>query len=320
MNSIASTNEGLLFSRFSTTPPSWETINAWGYYAGWALMSRLPKHLTAQIFIWGADHASDNGAGMNQLRKNLSRVVGKENVTRALIRDSMRSYARYWYEAFRLPAMMKDRRVIEKIDRQVMGKQHLLEAVAKPTGTIVVATHSGNWDLAGMYVASQIGTFTTVAERLKPEKLFDTFVKFRQSLGFNVLAHTGAPGERSAYERLKDVVAAGGTVAIVGDRDLNGKGVEVEFCGETTTLPTGAARLALETGATLLVIDNWFTGTIFQPGWGMRFSPPIEVFSTDDVSDVVRRYSIIMADNIRKHPVDWHVLQPFWSADRTSNK
>ncbi len=291
-------------------------MSAWGYYAGWGLMTRLPRRLTARIFLWGADHASDNGAGMNQLRRNLSRVVGKENVTRQLIRDSMRSYARYWYEAFRLPAIMKDQGVIEKIDREVIGKQHLLEAVAKPTGTIVVATHSGNWDLAGMYVASQIGTFTTVAERLKPEKLFDAFVRFRKTLGFNVLAHSRTPGQRPPYERLKDVVTAGGTVAIVGDRDLNGRGVEVEFCGEVTTLPTGAARLALETGATLLVIDNWFTGTILEPGWGMRFSPPIPVNPTDDVADVVRRYSTIMADNIRSHPTDWHVLQPFWIADR----
>ena len=109
-----------------------------------------------------ADYASDDGKGMNQLRKNLSRVVGPENVTRNLVRDAMRSYARYWLEAFRLPQIAGDPGVVKRIDDQLVGKTHLDAAVAAPTGTILVLPHSGNWDMAGMYFAATYGTSSKI--------------------------------------------------------------------------------------------------------------------------------------------------------------
>ena len=171
-----------------------EWLSAQAYLMGWKIVGRLPLPLTAALCTRVADYASDDGKGMNQLRKNLSRVVGPENVTRTLVRDAMRSYARYWLEAFRLPQIAGDPGVVKRIDDRLVGKTHLDAAVAAPTGTILVLPHSGNWDMAGMYFAATYGTFTTVAERLKPEILFDAFVDFRTTLGFRVILHIPAPG------------------------------------------------------------------------------------------------------------------------------
>ena len=73
--------------------------------AGWKLVRHMPYSLAATLFNAGADMASDRGRGADMLRQNLTHVVGAENVTQALVRASMRSYARYWLEAFRLPAI-----------------------------------------------------------------------------------------------------------------------------------------------------------------------------------------------------------------------
>ena len=71
--------------------------------------------------------------------------------------------------------------------------------------------------------------FTTVAERLKPETLYDRFVAYREGLGMEVLPHSGGSAFGTLARRLRD----GGLVCLVADRDLSASGVEVTFFGET---------------------------------------------------------------------------------------
>ncbi len=107
---------------------------------------------------------------------------------------------------------------------------------------------------------------TAVVERLEPEELFHWFLGQRAAMGL-----TGVPlggGSSVALIRaLKNNELAG----LVSDRDLVGNGVEVEFFGEKTTLPAGAATLALRTGAPLIPVvvysgpGNWHTGVVHAP-------------------------------------------------------
>ena len=78
-------------------------------------------------------------------------------------------------------------------------------------------------------------------------------------------------------------------------------------------MPTGAARLGEETGASLHVVHSWFEGTTAHPEWGLSVSAPLP---TGDIAATVRAQAAIMERNIAAHPADWHLLQPFWLADR----
>lgn len=296
-----------------------ETLTAYGYIAGWKIIGVLPEALARSVFFRGAEWASDDGRGMPQLRRNLARVVGAENVTKDLVKASMRSYARYWLEAFRLPRIAGDQQLIQQLDKGVEGKEHLIAALEKGKGVVLVLPHTGNWDMAGMYLVNQFQQFTTVAERLKPEILFDAFVEFRNGLGFEVLAHQGS--QQPPFERLKEVVQAGGIVCLLGERDLKATGTEVEFFGELTRMPTGAARLAVESGAELLVVHTWFTeqtgrGVLGRKkktyGWGFSASAPVHA---ETVPEMVQKIAWRMERNIKAHPEDWHMLQPLWLKD-----
>ena len=280
---------------------------ALGYLAGWRLVRHLPEPLARRLFDRGADHASADGRGMEMLRRNLSRVVGAENVTARLVRDSVRSYARYWREAFRLTSLMEDPGLQQQLEDSVVAKQHLDASLASGRGVILTLPHSGNWDMAGLFLVRHHGQFTTVAERVRPEVLYRAFVDYRESLGFEVLPHVGG---QPPYERLRQVLADGGVVALLGERDLRGTGVPVDFFGERTFFPRGSAQLALETGAALHVVHCWFPG----PGeWGMSVS---EEVVADTLGDTVQRIADGFAANIARHPADWHMLQPQWPTDR----
>lgn len=289
--------------------PSLDPV-ALGYLAGWKIVRQLPEPLARALFNAGADKASDNGRGMEQLRRNLTRVVGVENVTSELVRDSVRSYARYWMEAFRLPSIKDDPELKARLVESVLGVTHFEASKDSGRGVILALPHSGNWDMAGLFLVNEYGQFSTVAERVRPEVLFNAFVDFRESLGFEVLPLTG---DTAPFPRLKEVLSDGGVIALLGERDLKQKGVEVDFFGEKTTMPVGSAQLAIETGAALHAVHCWF-----EPhGWGFSISEEIE---TDNILATTQRLADQFAHNIASHPADWHMLQPQWTDDIEQRK
>lgn len=283
-----------------------EDVAAAGYLAGWKVVRRLPQPVARTIFRWVADFASDNGRGMDGLRRNLTRVVGAENVTRELVRDSMRSYMRYWMEAFRLPAIHSDPQLHERLMGGLEGLEHFDASAQSGRGVILALPHSGNWDMAGVFLVGHYGQFTTVAERLRPEVLFDAFVDYREELGFEVLPLTGGPA--TPFARLKEALEEGGVVCLLAERDITRSGVTVDFMGEEANMAAGPAQLAIETGAALHVVHSWFEGD----GWVLSVSPEVEV---TDVQETTQRMADGFAANIRRHPADWHMLQPQWNED-----
>ncbi|MDV6248355.1 phosphatidylinositol mannoside acyltransferase, partial [Rhodococcus opacus] len=168
-----------------------------------------------------------------------------------LIRRSVRSYARYWREAFRLPSMDLDA-TAKSIDSSIEGREHIEAALAAGRGAILALPHSGNWDLAGVWCVRYFGGLTTVAERLRPESLYRRFVDYREGLGFEIFPSSG--GETPPFGKLAARLRDNRIVCLLGERDLARKGVPVTFFGEPTRMPAGPAKLAIDTGAALLPV------------------------------------------------------------------
>ncbi|MFR9750271.1 phosphatidylinositol mannoside acyltransferase [Nocardia sp. 004] len=293
-----------------------EQLGTAGYAAGWQLVRALPDSTARRLFDWGGDRAARRanreyraGAAPNQLRRNLARVLGVSpaEVPDELIRASMRSYARYWREAFRLPTMDHS-----AIDYRVDGVPLLDAALAEGRGVIFVLPHSGNWDMAGVWLVQRYGSFATVAERLRPESLFERFVAYRESLGFEVFPLTG--GEQPPFGQLAARLRENKVVCLMGERDLTGKGVPVQFFGERTWMPAGAAKLAIETGAALMPVHAWFeVDAQGRESWGLKTERPLDV--SGGVAAATQQLADRFAANIAEHPEDWHMLQPLWEND-----
>ncbi len=289
-----------------------------GFAAGWRLVRGLPEPVARTAFRAGADLAvRRDGAGVRRLRANLRRVVpgAAPDELEALVRAGLRSYARYWCEAFRLPAMDRAQ-VLARMDPHVVGIAPLFEALEQGRGVVAALPHSGNWDLAGLWFVEtqrRLGRparFTTVVERLRPESLFRRFVAYREGLGFEVLAAGDGPRVyRTLAQRLRD----GGLVCLVADRDLGASGTEVTLFGEPARLPTGPARLAAATGALLLPAFPHFT----TGGWGVVLGAPIPVSGAgrDDVAKATQALADAFGELIAARPDDWHMLQRVFVAD-----
>ena len=283
------------------------------YGLGWGVVKKLPEPVAVRLGRSIADLAwKQRGKGVLRLESNYARVVPDASPERLaeLSRAGMRSYLRYWMESFRLPAWSAERVRTGFDPRDV---HYLTDGIASDRGLILALPHMANWDLAGAWVTTKLETpFTTVAERLKPETLYDRFVAYREGLGMEVLPHSGGTAFGTLARRLRD----GGLVCLVAERDLSSSGVEVRFFGEATRIPAGPALLAQQTGALLLPVTLWYDDSPVMRG---RVHPPVEVPETgtraEKTSVMAQALADAFATGIADHPEDWHMLQRLWLKD-----
>lgn len=284
-------------------------LTDFGYAAGWAAVRHAPDSLARNVFDRAGGFVGRRNGGPAQLRRNLARVVGTtpENVPDDLVAAAMRSYARYWYEVFRLPAM-DPAAAAATVSVPPPDQVRLDAAISAGKGVILSLPHTGNWDMCAVWLVQNRDSATTVAERLKPESLFDRFVAFRESIGLEILPLTG--GEQPPFGILAQRLREGKIIALLGERDLAEHGVPVTFFGERTRMPAGSARLAIETGAALIPVHHWFLDAPYSQ---ISCGEPID--TSGGIEPTTQRLADSFAASIAAHPADWHMLQPLWESD-----
>jgi len=283
-----------------------DNLSAYLYFAGWRVVRWLPESTAYKLAYSVSDFlVKRNGKSVQRLRSNLSRTQPGMTALDLdlLVIEAMRSYMRYWCDTFRLPDWSK-KRILETVT--VTNEHLLIDAIAAKTGVIVAVPHAGNWDHAGAYFCAKGIRLVTVAERLKPEKLFLKFLAYRQAMGMEVL-----PLDGRVLTTLEERLNEGALVALVSDRDLSRSGIEVEFFGGKARMPAGPALLALRTKAPLITAFVSYT----ESGVHIEFRNIIVPSAGDEsskVKEIVQMTAQYFEDGISESPEDWHMLQRIW--------
>jgi KDO2-lipid IV(A) lauroyltransferase len=283
-----------------------DNFSAYVYFAGWRVVRWLPESMAYKVAYWVSDFlVKRNGKSVQRLRSNLSRTQpGMTSLDLdLLVIEAMRSYMRYWCDTFRLPDWSRER-ILETVT--VTNEHLLIDAIEAKTGVIVAVPHAGNWDHAGAYFCAKGIRLVTVAERLKPEKLFLRFLAYRQAMGMEVL-----PLDGRVLNTLEERLNQGALVALVSDRDLSRSGIEVDFFGGTARMPAGPALLALRTKAPLITAFVSYT----ENGVHIEFRNIVLPSLGDEsskVKEIVQMTAQYFEDGISENPGDWHMLQRIW--------
>ncbi|MEV5968062.1 phosphatidylinositol mannoside acyltransferase [Kribbella sp. NPDC051952] len=267
----------------------------------WALVRRLPERTVTWLFRLAADRVvRKNGRGVRRLRGNLAvvRPEATDAELDALTLAGMRSYLRYWQEAFRLPEW-SDAEIVGRV--RTVNEKLLRDAHAAGRGVICALPHLANYDHAGAWAGLTGMPVSTVAERLQPESLFDRFIAYRKKLGMEVLPLTG--GDDDVTGVLAERLRAGGFVCLVADRDLSERGVPVTFFGRRSRMPAGPAALSVRTGAPLIPATLHYDGSELV----ITFHDTIE--PEGGTAAMTQRCADAFAVGIAAHPQDWHMLQ-----------
>jgi len=284
-----------------------DNLSAYAYFAGWRIVRWLPERTAYRLAYAAADFLTKRkGKNVSRLRSNLQRT--KPNMTELdldlLLIDAMRSYMRYWCDTFRFPDWSPER-VRETVS--VTNEHLLLDAISAKTGVIVTLPHAGNWDHAGAYFCGKGINLVTVAEHLKPEKLFLKFLSYRQAMGMEVL-----PLDGRVLGTLEQRLRQGALVALVADRDLSRSGIAVTFFGAPSRMPPGPAILALKTDAPLITAFVSYTETGIHIDFN-EVSLPTSGSDEEKISHIVQDMARQFEVGITAHPEDWHMLQRIWT-------
>jgi len=297
-----------------------ERLVVWGYSVGWRVVRLLPARTAYLIFSVLAQLAwLRQGPSVRRLEANLARVVPDASAMKlkTLSRKGMHSYLRYWCDAFRLPDWTPEHILATC---RAVGDEPVRQAFAEGRGVVVALSHSGNWDHAGAWSNLALARVTTVAERLRPEELFQRFLAFRQELGMEILPLTGGG---DVFGTLVRRLRKGGFVPLLADRDLTATGVPIEFFGEQARMATGPASLALVTGAALFPASlhyerlpssapaRWGTVVTFHP----EVAAPDDGSRAEKIAHMTQACADALAEGIAAHPQDWHMLQRVFVAD-----
>jgi len=283
-----------------------ENLTAYIYFAGWRIVRWLPEKTAYSLAYAVADFLTRRrGKSVLRLRSNLQRTQPEITALDLdlLTVNAMRSYMRYWCDTFRFPDWSQQR-ISETVT--VENEHLLMDAIAAKTGVVVSLPHAGNWDHAGAYFCGKGVNLVTVAERLKPEKLFLKFLEYRQNMGMEVL-----PLDGRVMGTLAQRLRQGALVALVADRDLSRSGIDVTFFGSPSRMPAGPALLALKTDAPLITAYVSYTET----GIHIVFKQvllPSEGTQEQKVSEIVQMTATHFEEGIADKPEDWHMLQRIW--------
>ncbi|MEY4163620.1 MAG: hypothetical protein RLZZ79_572 [Actinomycetota bacterium] len=270
----------------------------------WRIVRWLPERVAYGGFRLASRYIHRrNGKRVKRLRGNYAKA--RPNATQLelerLVGEGLSNAMRYWCDTFRI-ADWDERRIATTVSTN--REELLLEGVKSGRGLVVALPHSGNWDYAGLYFCSKGITVHTVAEHLKPERLFRRFLTHREAMGMKVLDI-----KANVLDELNGILSAGGLVALVADRDLSRSGIDVDLLGANARMPAGPALLAYRTGADLITAFVSYTSS----GINIDFSGPIAIERNRNERSEVQRVTQLLADqfsqDISKNPSSWQMMQ-----------
>lgn len=244
--------------------------------------------------------------------RNMRRALGpqaSDREVRGVARKACGYYAEYWVDILWLPTVSREY-VLERFGK--VNLPALMKGVNAGRGVVIVLPHYGSWE-AGAVFLSSLSPFAAVAEVLRPPELFELFCRLRKGVGIDIFPYDSRPETRDA---MVDALRSGTMLALLCDRDLKGKGVEVEFFGERTTLPPGPAVLAMRSGAPIICVSV----RNVRGGWVGQATEPIYVNGEGNRDEVVRdtmqEVARRLEELIRVDPAQWHMFMPAWPSDR----
>ncbi len=231
-------------------------------------------------------------------------AAGNPRELERLVRAAFRHAARYYLEVLR--AQTIDRAFID--DRLEVETPDIVEQAFRGGPGVFVGLHLGAIELPA-YWASIVAGRNPLApmETIDDPALQRWFERIRGGAGMRIVGLARA--RRAALETLRE----GGIVALIGDRDLTGGGIEVELFGAPAALPAGPALLVLETGAPAFLVTVRRTGGGRYAGSVEPLTMPDEGSRRERVTAFLRAEAAAFERAIARAPEQWWaIFFPIW--------
>lgn len=278
--------------------------------AGVGLVGMVPGSTVRRLGrIFGSVWGTLDRSRRTMASRHAGRVLAGAGDPDRTAAEMMRQYGRYYAEALWARASRVDGMLAVT---SVEGLDKILAAHDDGAGMIFALPHMGNWEAAAPVAVSNGIQIVAVAEVLPNRRITDWFTEMRAKFGIEIVL---ASGRIEVMRQLEKALAANKAVALLSDRDLKGRGVEVEFFGEKTTLPPGPATLAVRTGAPLFPVGCYFSDGGYRVVIRDALPLPEEGSRSEKVNAMTQVLAQELESIIGAAPEQWHLVVPNWPSD-----
>ncbi len=226
---------------------------------------------------------------------------------RKAARQVFRNVGRYYADLIRMPHLNVDQFFRQRLTYHGF-EEYLLPAVNRGKGVIITSAHFGSAELAVQGLLAGGVKVVVLTEPLHPPSLSRLIDRLRSSKG-----HTFLPVSFTNVKTAVRTVRAGGVLALMCDRDIEGKSIRVPFFGTPTQVPVGAVEMAMRTGAAILPT---FSRRTKGNGIEVFIESRLDMASTGsadtDLKENVRRLLERVEPHLRRDPGQWAVLEAIW--------
>ena len=189
------------------------------------------------------------------------------------------------------------------------GFQNFAEAQARGKGVLFLTAHFGGWEI-GSFVHSLHGHPMNIVVRPLDNPYIDAMVDRYRTLHGNRTF-----GKQDFARGLLKAMKRGEVVGILMDTNMTPpQGAFVDFFGVLACTATGAARVALHTGAAVLpafTLWDWELGK-----YKIRFDPALQLVSTgNDEADAIANTALftkVIENFARRYPEQWLWVHRRW--------
>ncbi|MDI6808696.1 MAG: lysophospholipid acyltransferase family protein [Candidatus Eisenbacteria bacterium] len=223
---------------------------------------------------------------------------------RELRKEIFTSFNYFLFEFFRTSSVGRET-IFNNVS--VQGSENLDSALSEGKGAIIVASHIGNWEIGGTYLALSGYKLNVVAGAQLGKWLSPQVRNMKERFGIDVIS------PEKGYRDLFLALNRNEIVVLLVDGNLYSAGFEVEFFGRKTLMPRGPAVLSIKTGAPIVPAH------VVRRG---RFRFSIDIMAPvhapqgekDIVAEELTEHVVsIQEKDVAEHLGQWCIFRSVWS-------
>ena len=258
---------------------------------------------TGCAFLFYKISPKDRRAVINNL-KVVTGGSADEKTIDAMAREVFKNFAKYLIDFFR--AQKIDEEFI-RANVKIVGLHNMEKARAMGKGVIALSAHVGNWELGGAALAT-IGYPISAVVLTHKNKLINDFFT-HQRLNGNMRPIEMGASLKACYRALKN----NEVLALLGDRDFTGTGLQVDFFGHPAMMPKGPALFSYRLGAPIVPV---FMVRESDDSFTFFMKEPILCDTTSDEKTAVREVTVkcskAIEECIKRYPAQWYAFREIW--------
>jgi len=219
--------------------------------------------------------------------------------------------AKSYYYLFHNLAYSNDPRTFRPPVRMTDDARHFVDqAVKTGRGLFIAASHTSNFDLAGIAMTQYLPKPVQVLSIANPTSGFELMNRMRTNDNGFVTPITPT-SLRDAIQRLRD----GGIVMTGTDHPVAGGNSPLTFFGHTAYLPTGYMRIPLMTDALVMTLANHYDGETYRILGNRAMELERTGDRAHDIKTNAQRVLSQLETFIRRAPDQWMVFDPIFAND-----